>query len=250
MAGRAFLAAVAFSIGIPALAQQPVYPNYPPPPPASGENAPHTAPPDQADQQDYPEQSAPIQQPPAQQDQQQQTNQAPQKPSPYPQGSEQGGNEGSNQSGQPSGSTADLPSATDVSAAECPGLSVIGQFSQLGSAGHGGTWAHGGLPHRFHLRPLDAATGERPLGGPERSCAGRRNQPARRHLRAQLSLRSAGHVRRPAARCRPAPIHGDGLGASGHGTLRRDWAARPICGSASTTCARPGRSCSSRARPI
>ena len=101
MAGRAFLAAVVFSIGIPALAQQPVYPNYPPPPPASGENAPHTVPPEQTDQQEYPD-TAPSSHP-QQQDQQQQTNQAPQKPSPYPQGSEQGGDEGSNQSGQPSG---------------------------------------------------------------------------------------------------------------------------------------------------
>ena len=106
MAGRALFTAVVFSIGIPALAQQPVYPNYPPPPPASGENAPHTAPPDQADQQDYPEQSAPIQQP------QEQPNQAPQKPSPYPQGSEQGGDESSNQSGQPSGQSTHPPQQT------------------------------------------------------------------------------------------------------------------------------------------
>jgi hypothetical protein len=62
------------------LAQQPVYPNYPPPPPASGDNAPHTAPPDQTDQQSYPDQSAPEQQ-----QNQGPLNQAPRKPSPYPQ---------------------------------------------------------------------------------------------------------------------------------------------------------------------
>ncbi|HEX6495343.1 MAG TPA: hypothetical protein VF018_07670 [Acidobacteriaceae bacterium] len=74
MARRVVFAAVLLSAAIPVLAQQPVYPNYPPPPPASGENAPHTSPPDQTDQADqqqgYPDQSAPAQ--------------APQKPSPYP----------------------------------------------------------------------------------------------------------------------------------------------------------------------
>jgi hypothetical protein len=87
MARRAVLAAAVLSLAIPALAQQPVYPNYPPPPPPSGENAPHTQPPDQTGQQDYPQQ----------QDQQpDQVNQAPQKPSPYPQENEQ-------QGGQPYG---------------------------------------------------------------------------------------------------------------------------------------------------
>jgi hypothetical protein len=82
MATRAVFAAVLLFAAIPALAQQPVYPNYPPPPPASGDNAPHTAPPDQTgqtDQQGYPDQSAPEQQ-----QNQGVPNQAPQKPSPYP----------------------------------------------------------------------------------------------------------------------------------------------------------------------
>jgi hypothetical protein len=82
MARRAVFAAALLSVAIPALAQQqPVYPNYPPPPPASGDNAPHTAPPDQADQPEYSGQSAPDQQ---QQNQQAAPNQVPQKPSPYP----------------------------------------------------------------------------------------------------------------------------------------------------------------------
>lgn len=79
MASRAFLAAVVLTAVIPVMAQQPVYPSYPPPPPASGDNAPHTQPPDQTDQPDqqYPDQS--------QSDQQgYPTNQTPQKPSPYP----------------------------------------------------------------------------------------------------------------------------------------------------------------------
>jgi hypothetical protein len=77
MASRAAFAAVLLFVAIPVLAQQPVYPNYPPPPPASGDNAPHPQAPDQTDQQ-YPEQSA-------QPDQQGYPNQSPQKPSPYPQ---------------------------------------------------------------------------------------------------------------------------------------------------------------------
>jgi hypothetical protein len=111
MADRAVLAAVVLSIAVPALAQQPVYPSYPPPPPASGENAPHTQPPDQADQQGYPEQSAPSQQQPDQQQQDQQgnTNQAPQKPSPYPPGSEQGQEQSPDQNGQPSGQPQQQP---------------------------------------------------------------------------------------------------------------------------------------------
>jgi hypothetical protein len=105
MAGRAVFAAVVLSVAIPALAQQPVYPSYPPPPPASGENAPHTQPPDQTDQQGYPDQAAPAQQQENQQQQDQQgnTNQAPQKPSPYPPGTEQGQEPSPDQNGQPSG---------------------------------------------------------------------------------------------------------------------------------------------------
>ena len=79
MACRAVLAATLLSLTLPVLAQQPVYPSYPPPPQPSGESAPHTAPPDQTDQQDqqnYPDQ----QQYPTQTPQ----SQAPQKPSPYP----------------------------------------------------------------------------------------------------------------------------------------------------------------------
>ncbi len=93
MACRAVFAALALCVALPALAQQPVYPSYPPPPPASGENAPHTSP-DQSGQQGYP-------------DQQQQTSPLPQKPSPYPpsdqQGQEQGPDQGPDQYGQPSG---------------------------------------------------------------------------------------------------------------------------------------------------
>ena len=86
MARRAVLAAAVLSLAIPALAQQPVYPNYPPPPAPSGQNAPHTQAPDQTDQ-GYPQQ----------QDQQSdQVNREPQKPSPYPQNNEQ-------QSGEPYG---------------------------------------------------------------------------------------------------------------------------------------------------
>ncbi len=85
MARRAVLAAAVLSLAMPALAQQPVYPNYPPPPPPSGQNAPHTQPPDQTDPQGYPQQD---QQP---SDQQGQPNQAPQKPSPYPQSNHQQG---------------------------------------------------------------------------------------------------------------------------------------------------------------
>jgi hypothetical protein len=70
MASRALLAAVVLCVAIPVLAQQPVYPSYPPPPPPSGDNAPHTQPQDQTDQQ-YPDQTQPGQQ-------------TPQKPSPYP----------------------------------------------------------------------------------------------------------------------------------------------------------------------
>src|SRR6185437_4567772 len=85
MARRAVFAAAVLSFAMPALTQQPVYPNYPPPPPPSGQNAPHTQPPDQIDQQGYPQQDQ--QQP----DQQGSANQAPQKPSPYPQSNDQQG---------------------------------------------------------------------------------------------------------------------------------------------------------------
>jgi hypothetical protein len=81
MASRAAFAAVLLFAAMPMLAQQPVYPNYPPPPTASGENAPHPQQPDQTDQgytdQGYPDQSTP--------DQPGYSNQTPQKPSPYPQ---------------------------------------------------------------------------------------------------------------------------------------------------------------------
>src|SRR4051812_19822991 len=98
MACRAVLATLALCVCLPALAQQPVYPSYPPPPAASGESAPHTAAPEQSGQPDYP-------------DPQQQTRPAPQKPSPYPPNNdpnqEQAPGESSEQSpgqyGQPSG---------------------------------------------------------------------------------------------------------------------------------------------------
>jgi hypothetical protein len=78
MALRAVFAAALISVAIPVLAQQPVYPSYPPPPAASGDNAPHTgtAPSDQTDEQNYP-------------DQQQYPDQTQQKPSPYPQQNQQ-----------------------------------------------------------------------------------------------------------------------------------------------------------------
>ncbi|HEV3151616.1 MAG TPA: hypothetical protein VGY94_11715 [Acidobacteriaceae bacterium] len=103
MARRAVFAAFVITVAIPALAQQPVYPRYPPPPPASEENAPHTSP-DPSDQQGYPEQSSPDQQ---------QTNQAPQKPSPYPpsdqQIPQQGQEQGTDQYGQPAGPPPSYP---------------------------------------------------------------------------------------------------------------------------------------------
>ncbi|HZD45810.1 MAG TPA: hypothetical protein VE109_06990, partial [Acidobacteriaceae bacterium] len=97
MARRAVFAAALLSVAIPALAQQPVYPNYPPPPPASGDNAPHTAPPDQADQQEYSGQSTPDEQ---QQNQQAPPNQAPRKPSPYSRENQQNGEQYAPQSVQ------------------------------------------------------------------------------------------------------------------------------------------------------
>jgi hypothetical protein len=84
MARRAVFAAALLFAAVPVLAQQPVYPNYPPPPPAAGDNAPHTAPPDQTDQQGYPDQAAPEQQ-----QNQGPLNQTPRKPSPYPPDNEQ-----------------------------------------------------------------------------------------------------------------------------------------------------------------
>lgn len=75
MARRAAFAYALLIVTLPVLAQQPVYPSYPPPPQPSGDNAPHTdsTPPDQ---QSYP-------------DQQQYPSQAPQKPSPYPPATDQ-----------------------------------------------------------------------------------------------------------------------------------------------------------------
>lgn len=87
MARRLALATLALSFALPVLAQQPVYPSFPPPPAPSGENAPHPVAPDTAgDQQNqaqpdpgaYPQDQDPQAQNPA--------AQAPQKPSPYPQG--------------------------------------------------------------------------------------------------------------------------------------------------------------------
>jgi hypothetical protein len=94
MARRAVFAALLLSAALPVVAQQPVYPNYPPPPPASGDNAPHTAPPNQTDQQGYPDQSVPEQQ-----QNQGPANPVPQKPSPYPPADDQN----SAPSGPPSG---------------------------------------------------------------------------------------------------------------------------------------------------
>ncbi|MGB9414754.1 MAG: hypothetical protein WCB58_00435 [Acidobacteriaceae bacterium] len=87
MARRAVFAAVLLAAAIPMLAQQPVYPNYPPPPAASGENAPHPQQPDQADQ-EYPDQAQPDQQ-------------TPQKPSPYPQNNAQSGGQSGQQQAYP-----------------------------------------------------------------------------------------------------------------------------------------------------
>jgi hypothetical protein len=89
MASRALLAAVVLCVAIPVLAQQPVYPSYPPPPPASGDNAPHTQPQDQTDQ-EYPNQAQPDQQGNP-------TNQTPQKPSPYPPDTQPGAQTGQTQ---------------------------------------------------------------------------------------------------------------------------------------------------------
>jgi hypothetical protein len=88
MARRAVFAAVLLSAAIPMLAQQPVYPNYPPPPTASGENAPHPQQPDQTDQ-EYPDQAQPDQQ-------------APQKPSPYPPNNAQSGAQSAQPGPEPS----------------------------------------------------------------------------------------------------------------------------------------------------
>jgi hypothetical protein len=87
MARRLALATLALFFALPVLAQQPVYPSFPPPPAPSGENAPHPVAPDAAgdqqnqappDQGAYPQDQNPQAQNP--------TPQAPQKPSPYPQG--------------------------------------------------------------------------------------------------------------------------------------------------------------------
>jgi hypothetical protein len=93
MASRAFFAALVLVAAIPALGQQPVYPSYPPPPPASGDNAPHTQPQDQTDQQYPPDQAQPDQQGYP-------TDQTPQKPSPYPPDDNQSGTQPGAQTGQ------------------------------------------------------------------------------------------------------------------------------------------------------
>jgi hypothetical protein len=86
---RAVFAALLLFAAIPMMAQQPVYPNYPPPPAASGDNAPHPQQPDQ----DYPDQSTP--------DQQGSPNQTQQKPSPYPSNDAQSGQQQYPQHGAP-----------------------------------------------------------------------------------------------------------------------------------------------------
>jgi hypothetical protein len=102
MARRAVFAAALLSFAVPALAQRPVYPNFPPPPPTSGDNAPHqdTTPPDQGDQ------TAPGQQPTQTPDQQ---RYPPQKPSPYPPSDEQNGPYGQQQPNYPPPSTPSYP---------------------------------------------------------------------------------------------------------------------------------------------
>ena len=92
MACRAALTAALLFAAVPLLAQQPVYPNFPSPPPASGDSAPHTdtAPPDQAEPQ-YPEQTSPGQQ----------GAPAPKKPSPYPPADGENGPYGQPQQGYP-----------------------------------------------------------------------------------------------------------------------------------------------------
>jgi hypothetical protein len=86
MARRLAFATFALSFALPVLAQQPVYPSFPPPPAPSGENAPHPVTPDATgDQQNQatPEPGAdPQDQNPQAQNPQ---AQVPQKPSPYPQ---------------------------------------------------------------------------------------------------------------------------------------------------------------------
>jgi hypothetical protein len=94
MACRSALATLALSFALPVLAQQPVYPTFPPPPEPSAQNAPHPVTPDapgdaqnqaplngQGDEGvDPQDQNAPAQNP-----QDQLPGQAPRKPSPYPQ---------------------------------------------------------------------------------------------------------------------------------------------------------------------
>lgn len=96
MACRAVFAAALLSFALPVLAQQPVYPNFPPPPPAAGDNAPHTdtTAPEQSVPQ-YPDGAAPDQQP--EQTPDQQGYPAPQKPSPYPPADQQNGPYGQQQ---------------------------------------------------------------------------------------------------------------------------------------------------------
>jgi hypothetical protein len=102
MACRAVFAAALLSVGIPLLAQQPVYPNFPTPPPTSGDAAPHTdtAPPDQTEPQ-YPAETAPIPD--------HQPSPAPQKPSPYPPADQQNGPYGQQPQGYPAPSRPSYP---------------------------------------------------------------------------------------------------------------------------------------------
>jgi hypothetical protein len=87
MACRLALATLALSFALPALAQQPVYPNFPPPPAPSGESAPHPVAPDAAGDQQNQATPEPGADPQGQNQQSQDPQvQAPQKPSPYPQG--------------------------------------------------------------------------------------------------------------------------------------------------------------------
>ena len=149
MASRAFLAAVVLSAVIPVLAQQPVYPNYPPPPPASGDNAPHTQPPDQTDQPDqqYPDQS--------QSDQQgYPTNQTPQKPSPYPPDDTQSGA----QTGQaPTYPQQNAPAQQPYPQQSGPAYPPPDGYLGWVPRGMGALGPYCGLPHRLHFRPRNVA---------------------------------------------------------------------------------------------
>jgi|SRR5579859_2430914 len=84
MARRLALATFALSFVLPVLAQQPVYPSFPPPPAPSGENAPHPVAPDSAGDTQNQAPPGPADEGAYPSDQTPQT-QTPQKPSPYPQ---------------------------------------------------------------------------------------------------------------------------------------------------------------------